>query len=59
MCQVNNIGKQRIVLAGRTKEAPVHIWSEIYYKGNWCIMDMTQKLYNSARKYKYIQYLYI
>lgn len=59
MCQVNRIGKQRIVLAGRTKDAPVHIWSEIYYNGQWCAMDMTQKLYNSTRPYKYIQYLYI
>jgi hypothetical protein len=59
MVQVNRIGKQRIVLAGRTKEAPVHIWSEIYYNGKWCAMDMTQKLFNSTRPYKFIQYLYI
>ena len=59
MCAVNKIGKQRIVLAGRSKEAPVHIWSEILYNGKYQAMDMTQKLFNSTRKYKYIQYLYI
>ena len=59
MCAVNKIGKQRIVLAGRSKEAPVHIWSEILYNGQYKAMDMTQKLYNSTRKYPYIQYLYI
>ena len=59
MCAVNKIGKQRIVLAGRSKQAPVHIWSEIYFNNKWVAMDMTQKLFNSTRPYKYIQYLYI
>lgn len=59
MCAINAIGKQRIVLAGKTKIAPVHIWSEILENGEYKCMDLTQKIFNVPRKYKYIQYLYI
>ena len=31
----------------------------VLYNGKYQAMDMTQKLFNSTRKYKYIQYLYI
>jgi hypothetical protein len=50
---------QRIVLAGRSKIAPVHIWTEIKYKGKWYSMDLTQPFINSTREYRYTQYLYV
>jgi hypothetical protein len=56
-CIANKMNKQRIVLAGRSKIAPVHIWTEVNYKGKWYIMDLTQPIFNTARKYKYYQYL--
>lgn len=58
-CICHKWNKQRIVLAGRSKIAPVHIWTEVYYKGKWYSMDLTQKLFNTTRPYKFIQYLYV
>lgn len=56
-CMTNKWPKQRIVLAGRSKLAPVHIWTEVYYNGSWHSMDLTQPYYNTTREYKYLQYL--
>jgi hypothetical protein len=58
-CCCHNWNEQRIVLAGRSKVAPVHIWTEVKYKGKWYCMDLTQKLFNTHRPYKFIQYLYV
>lgn len=51
--------KQRIVLAGRSKIAPVHIWTEVFFNGKWHAMDLTQKAFNTTRPYKFKQYLYV
>lgn len=56
-CIANGWNKQRIVLAGRSKIAPVHIWTEVYFNGKWCCMDLTQSIYNTKRSYKFYQYL--
>lgn len=56
-CIANGWNKQRIVLAGRSKIAPVHIWTEVYYNGKWFIMDLTQSIFNTKRAYKFYQYL--
>jgi hypothetical protein len=59
MCCVHGWTDQRIVLAGRSKEAPVHIWTEIKWNNDWYCMDLTQPFFNLPRKYKYTQYLYV
>jgi hypothetical protein len=58
-CVCHKWNKQRIVLAGRSKLAPVHIWTEVFWNGKWYVMDLTQKLFNTKREYKFIQYLYV
>lgn len=48
---------QQIVLAGRSKISPVHIWCRVKFNGSWYEMDLTQQYFNSTRKYKYVQHL--
>jgi transglutaminase-like putative cysteine protease len=57
MCAVHGWKDQKIVLAGRTKQAPVHIWTQVKFKGKWYDMDLTQPFFNTTRHYKYCQYL--
>jgi transglutaminase-like putative cysteine protease len=57
MCAVHGWNDQKIVLAGRTKLAPVHIWTQVYYNGAWYDLDLTNKYFNTTRKYKYLQFL--
>jgi hypothetical protein len=59
VCAVNGLYEQRIVLAGRNKLAPVHIWTEVKYNGKWYALDLTQPYINSVREYKFQQRLYI
>jgi len=59
MCYVNNFVPQEIVLAGRNKQAPAHIYSRIFYNGSWKNLDLTQPLYNTERNYKFNQYIKI
>ena len=56
-CVANGWNDQRIILAGRNKIAPVHIWTQVKYKGKWYNMDLTQPLFNTTRNYKFIQSL--
>lgn len=56
-CQCHGWTDQRIVLAGRSKAAPVHIWTEVYFDGDWHAMDLTQPYYNTTRDYPLVQYL--
>lgn len=58
-CCCHNWNEQRIVLAGRSKIAPVHIWTEVKHDGNWYAMDLTQPYFNVTRNYPYKQFLYI
>jgi hypothetical protein len=58
-CCCHNWNEQRIVLAGRSKIAPVHIWTEVKHNGKWHAMDLTQPFINTTRNYKFKQYLYI
>lgn len=46
-----------IVLAGRSKKAPVHIYTEIIWNGEPIILDFTNKKYNYERYYPYTQRL--
>lgn len=47
----------RVILAGREKTAPVHIYNKIIYEGEEFVMDLTQPRFNSERDYKYTQEL--
>lgn len=58
-CICNGWNDQRIILAGRSKLAPVHIWTEVKYNGKWYSMDLTQPYVNSTREYKFTQKLYV
>jgi len=57
MCIANGWNKQRIVLCGRNKRAPVHIFTQVFYKGKWITLDLTRPLVNSHRPYKFYQLL--
>jgi hypothetical protein len=56
-CLVNGWNDQEIILAGRSKLAPVHIWTRVKFNGRWYDMDLTQPYINSVRSYKYTQAL--
>jgi hypothetical protein len=57
MCAVHGWKDQQIILAGRSKLAPVHIWSRVKFKNKWYDMDLTQPYFNTTRKYKFVQHL--
>jgi hypothetical protein len=57
MCVAHGWMDQEIVLAGRSKLSPVHIWSRIKWNGKWYDFDLTQPYFNSTRPYKFKQYL--
>jgi hypothetical protein len=57
MCCVHGWHKQRIVLCGRSKRAPVHIFTQVFYNNEWITLDLTRPLHNSHRKYKFYQFL--
>ena len=52
-----NNWKQRIVLCGKTKSGPVHIFSQVFWQGKWYTLDLTARLFNTHKKYKFYQYL--
>ncbi len=59
-CMVQNwSGKCFIILAGRNKFTPVHIWSGIDIGSNTYNLDLTNKIPNKVRDYPYTQKLYI
>jgi hypothetical protein len=49
--------KMEIVLAGRTKAAPVHIYLRIRHDYDWYVFDLTEPEFNLERKYAYYQNL--
>ncbi len=55
MCWANNLGPQKIILAGRNKSAPSHIWSKLKFNNEWVNLDLTQPFFDTTREYKYIQ----
>jgi len=57
MCIAQGWNKQQIVLAGRSKIAPVHIWARLHFDGKWFECDLTQPYFNTKRKYKFVQHL--
>ena len=53
---VNGWDDLYIVLVGRQKSHPVHIYSVIYWKGERMVIDLTNKNFNQERdSYKYFQ----
>lgn len=57
MFVANGFNKRSIVLAGRNKLAPSHIWVMVKHRGKWYDFDLTQPYFNTRRSYKFIQYL--
>jgi len=54
----NNWDNISIDLVGRSKLAPVHIYSDIIWQGERCVLDLTNFDYDQERDgYKYIQRL--
>ena len=50
--------KCEIVLAGRSKKSPVHIYNYVEYNGKMIPFDITNRLFNYEREgYKYKQFL--
>jgi hypothetical protein len=49
--------KQRVVLCGRSHDAPVHIFSQVYWEGKWRTLDLTARLYDTHRHYPLKQFL--
>lgn len=47
----------QIVLAGRRKDNPVHIYCRVKYGGDWYAFDLTNEQFDYERNYKYIQNL--
>jgi len=57
MCVAHGWNKQEIILAGRSKLMPVHIWTVVYVDGKRYAMDLTNAYCNIERNYKFIQVL--
>jgi hypothetical protein len=57
MACVHNFGPQRIVLCGRSRIAPVHIFTQLKVNGDWKTLDLTRPLYNTHKPYKFYQHL--
>jgi hypothetical protein len=57
MCVANGWNDQEIVLAGRSKLSPTHIWSRVKFNGEWFDFDLTQPYFNTHRPYKFKQFL--
>lgn len=57
MCIAQGWNDQQIVLAGRSKLSPVHIWTRLKHNGKWYDCDLTQPYFNTKRKYKFTQFL--
>jgi len=53
-CGMNN---NYIVLVGRTKVAPVHIYSAVKWQGKLYTLDLTNPYINVERSYKYRQFI--
>jgi hypothetical protein len=57
MFVANGFNKKRIVLAGRNKLSPSHIWVMVKVRNKWYDFDLTEPVFNKRREYKFIQYL--
>ena len=57
MCVAHGWNKQEIILAGRSKLMPVHIWTVVYVDGKRYSMDLTNAYCNVERNYKFTQVL--
>ena len=56
-CIANGWNENSIILCGRSKLAPVHIYSTVTVNGERYIMDLTNAYINIERKYKFKQEL--
>jgi hypothetical protein len=47
----------KIVLAGRNRQSPVHIYNVVKHNGKWVSFDLTEPNYGDERHYPFKQYL--
>jgi len=57
MCIAHGWNDNYIVLVGRTKVAPVHIYSAVKWNGEFITLDLTNPYINIERDYPYRQIL--
>ena len=57
LCMAQGWNKNYIVLVGRSKKAPVHVYSAVEFKGKVYTLDLTNPYINIERDYKYCQWL--
>ncbi len=59
MCIVNGWNDNDIILVGRRRSAPVHIYSGVCVNGKYYTMDLTNAYINIERPYKFKQTLHV
>lgn len=57
LCIASGMNDNYIVLVGRSKVAPVHIYSAVKFKGKLYTLDLTNPYINVERPYKYRQFI--
>lgn len=57
LCITSGWNDNYIVLVGRTKLAPVHIYSAVKVNGQFYTLDLTNPYINVERPYKYRQFI--
>lgn len=55
MCVAHGWNDNEIVLTGRNKKIPVHIYTATVYKGKRYVLDLTNPYINMEREYPYKQ----
>jgi transglutaminase-like putative cysteine protease len=58
-CYANGLKPNYIFLVGRSKAAPVHIYSGVKFEGKIFTLDLTNQFINMEREYKFCQILEI
>jgi hypothetical protein len=56
-CAVVRGFPSRAVVVGNVKEAPSHIYAELWDGGKWVIFDLVNTTLGEAKSYKYVQRL--
>jgi len=57
--KINGFDDIAIILCGRDKVAPVHIYLRVLDGEEWKVFDLTNRYYNEMRPYRYSQFLRI
>jgi len=52
---VNGFTENEIILAGKSKRQPSHIYCRTFWNNRWYILDLTEPFFNKERNYPYKQ----